>query len=72
MSRVPGRWARHPAVYEQPFLPCLAVGSLGNADELERTEAERLEFAMHFVDLAQATVDEQHIRRHDFARLTRS
>ena len=55
-------------MHEQPLLPGPAIRALGDADQLERPESELLELGMHFVDLAQAAVDEQHIRRHDFAR----
>ena len=55
------------AVDEQPLLPGLAVGALGDADERQVAEAELLELPVHFVDLAQSAVDQQQVRRRDLA-----
>ena len=58
-----GRHRCARSVDEQPLLPGLAVGALGHADQRELAEAELAEHLVHFTDLADAAVDQQHVGR---------
>ena len=54
---------------EQPFLSCPAIRSFRNTHELEIGKSQLGQFAVHLVDLAEATIDEQHVGLGNFARL---
>src|SRR6185295_5173167 len=56
------------AIHKQPLLPRLAVRTLRDAHQLEVTEPELVEFAVHLVDLPLAAVDQQHIGCGDLTR----
>ena len=64
------RLGRHRAadpVDVQPLLAGTALGSFGYSDEREIAKPELGEHVVHFADLPDTTVDEEHIRRRHFA-----
>src|SRR5687767_3565890 len=63
---------RFCSVDEEPLLPRATVRTLGYADQRHIAETKGLQRFVHLGDLAEATVDEQQIRRRNFAILDAS
>ena len=51
------------AINEEPLLTGLAVRSLGDTNQHQVTEPQRLQLPVHLVDLTEAAIDQEQVRR---------